>query len=367
MKIMYNHQIFHLKYGGISKYFYELAKNIASYKNSDIDVKINSPFYKNNYLTHKDKNLNFNGIKVPDFKGSGKLCLKLNSFISPFFLKNFNPDLIHETYYNSLSQKNVNTKKIITVHDMIHELFPNQFSSKDKTAELKNFAVNEADHILCNSYHTRNDLIKLLNVNIEKTSVIYHALSFVEGNEINKFEKENNPYILYVGSRNGYKNFIRFIKAYSNPKIKNSYNLIMFGGGKLNKKEIELLKKLKIKKESFKQISGNDLMLSNYYKSASLFVYPSLYEGFGVPPLEAMYNGCPVICSNSGSIPEVVGNAALFFDPYSEKSIQNQIISLLENSDLRSSLISKGFEQVKKYSWERCAKETYEVYDRILS
>ena len=367
MKILYNYQIFHLKYGGIAKYIFELIKNISSYKNKNIDIKINSPFYKNSYIANEPLDIEFSGVRFPDFRGSGKLCSLLNSLLSPISIYQFNPDIIHETYYNSINKKKKNIKKIITVHDMISELFPEYFYCKGKTSKIKKIAVDEADHIMCISKKTQDDLIRLFNVDIRKTSVAYLSPSTTKNEKIKYFTKEQKPYLLYVGSRFGYKNFKRFIEAYSHPKIKDYFNLIIFGGGKFNKDEISLFEELKIKKNSLKQISGNDILLSSYYKEASLFVYPSLYEGFGIPPLEAMNNCCPVICSNAGSIPEIVGDAAVLFDPYSLDSIRNAIFSVVYNDNLKQSLILKGSEQVKKFSWEKCAKETYKVYEKILS
>lgn len=365
MKILYKHQIFHLKYGGISRYFIELARNIALYKNKEVTVKIISPFFKNNYLSNKNLKFSFSGFKVPDFKGSVRFCLMMNSFLSPILSKNYDPNIIHDTYYNTVKHNTKHTKKIITVFDMIHELFPEQFSKRDKTTELKKFAVAEADHIICISNNTQKDLIKFFNVDIKKTSVIHLGFSFMT-KEIKKPEKTNKPYLLFVGSRNGYKNFTKFIEAYSAPKIKDFFDLVIFGGSRLSEKEIAIFERLQISKKSLKEINGDDATLAGYYKNASLFVYPSLYEGFGIPPLEAMHHGCPVVCSNSGSIPEVVGNAALLFDPYSVESIRNNIISVLYDNKLRLSLTSKGFEQVKKFSWEKCAKETYKVYKKVL-
>ena len=107
-------------------------------------------------------------------------------------------------------------------------------------------------------------------------------------------------------------------------------------------------------------------MLAGYYKNASLFVYPSLYEGFGMPPLEAMNYDCPVACSNTSCIPEIVGDAAILFDPYSIDSIRHNIISILYNDKIKSSLILKGLKQIKKFSWKKCASETYKVYENVL-
>ena len=365
MKILYNYQAFNQKYGGVSRYFVELANNIILYKNKKVTVKINSPFFKNNYLGNINQKILFNGFKFPDFKGSARLCSIVNSCVSPILSKHYEPDIIHETYYNGIIRTKTGTKKIITVYDMIHELFPDQFPKKDKTSELKKFAVTKADHIICISKNTQKDLVDIFNIDIKKTSVIYLGFSLTTA-KINEPQGFRKPYLLYVGSRNGYKNFIRFVKAYAAPKIKNSFNLVMFGGGRLNDQELSLFDKLKIPRDSLQQVSGDDAELAGYYKNASLFIYPSLYEGFGIPPLEAMNFGCPVACSNTSSIPEIVGNAAILFNPYSVDSMRDSIISILYNDKIKSSLILKGFKQVKKFSWKKCATETYKVYKNLL-
>ena len=365
MKILYNHQTFSQKYGGVSRYFVELANNITLYKNKKATVKINSSFFKTNYLSNINQKILFNGFKVPDFKGSARLCSIVNSFVSPILSKHYDPDIIHETYYNGISSNKTRAKKIITVHDMIHELFPDQFPKKDKTTELKKFAMTEADHIICVSKNTQKDLVDIFNIDIKKTSVIYLGYSLTTA-KINEPQGFRRPYLLYVGSRNGYKNFIRLAKAYATPKIKNYFDLVMFGGGRLNDQELLLFDKLKIPRDSLQQINGDDAELAGYYKNASLFVYPSLYEGFGIPPLEAMNYGCPVACSNTSSIPEIVGNAAILFDPYSLVSMRDSIISILYNDKIKSSLILKGFKQIKNFSWKKCATETYKVYKNVL-
>ena len=115
------------------------------------------------------------------------------------------------------------------------------------------------------------------------------------------------------------------------------------------------------------QEKGNDQKLIEYYKKASLFVYPSFYEGFGITPLEAMSLGCPVACSNTSSIAEVVSNAGIYFDPYSIQSISRAIKSTLEDDSLRKVLIKKGEKRIKKFSWEKCSLETYNLYKKLIS
>ena len=367
MKIAFNHQIFSAqKFGGVSRYFVELAKNLTMSKKNDAKIRIISPLHINNYLKNEMDNVLLQGYKFPDFKGSARICSVINSFLSPFLLKSFEPDLIHETYYNSMKRNTSRAKKIITVYDMIHEIFPEQFSKIDRVLEEKKFAIKNSDHIICISENTQKDLVRILDIDINKTSVVHLGYS-LSATKAKYYYKNERPYILYVGARDGYKNFSRFVQAYaSSIEIKNSFDIVMFGSNGFTDEEIMIFKKLNIRKENIRAVIGNDSKLANYYRNASLFVYPSLYEGFGIPPLEAMSYGCPVICSNTSSIPEVVGDAAILFDPYSLESISNAIETVLSNNELRSTLILKGFDRIRKFSWEKCAEETFDVYKKIL-
>lgn len=369
MKIAYNHQIFSLQaYGGISRYFIEIVKRIDETKKDQAKIKIFAPFHKNHYLALNKNKMLFTGFKIPNIRGSSKINSFLNSFLSPIQLNYYNPDIVHETYYCIKKTKNrSNVKKIVTVYDMIHELFPEEFSKKDKTSEIKKLSIMQADHVICISKKTQEDLVKILGIDKKKTSVVYLGYTLMADNNYssNIIEK---PYLLYVGSRKGYKNFHRLVEAYANSlEIKNFYNLVVFGGGPFSIEELEFFDLMKIDKHKMKQVTGDDVKLANYYHNASLFVYPSLYEGFGMPPLEAMSFGCPVACSNGGSIPEVVGNAGIFFDPYSIDSIRENIEKILNNNQLRSSIIEKGFQRLKNFSWDKCASETFEVYKKVFN
>ena len=140
----------------------------------------------------------------------------------------------------------------------------------------------------------------------------------------------------------------------------------LFWGGAFTKKEKELFRSLKIPENKIVQISGNDMLLSSLYSSAEAFIFPSLYEGFGLPLLEAMSADCPVICSNASSFPEVAGNAAEYFDPESEESLIDALENLLFDEVRKKSLIKAGLDRVKCFSWEKCATETEAVYTKLL-
>ena len=191
---------------------------------------------------------------------------------------------------------------------------------------------------------------------------------------IHKFEKiqnqevfkENDPFILYVGDRKRYKNFETLLKAFSlSSKIQKDFKLICFGGGKFNDIEKKKISEFKIKDYKIVQIDGDDGQLCYLYENAEVFIFPSKYEGLGLPHLEAMSLGCPVISSNHEAILEAVGNAAELFNPNNPEELSLKMEETLYSSEKRKDLIAKGFHRIKNFSWKKCANETLDVYKRI--
>lgn len=281
-----------------------------------------------------------------------------------------NPNIVHQTYFYPIYLFRKRTKKVLTIYDMIHEKFPSDFPSSDKTAKYKKLAAISADHIICISESTRQDVIDILGVEPNKTSVIYLGFNFftplqsVPGDMLHFFL---NPYLLYVGQRGGYKNFDKFIRAYGESKVLNEgFKVICFGGGAFTANEIGIMKDLGINQNTVLQISGDDQLLGHFYKNAAAFVYPSLYEGFGIPPLEAMSQGCPVVCSLSSSIPEVVRDAGEYFDPNDILGISSAIERVVFNENRTAELKFLGERQLIKFSWDKCAQETGEIYLKLF-
>lgn len=366
MRIAYDHKIFNWQeYGGISRYFWKLAVNIANINN--VDVGIVSPVYINNYLVNTSNHLQILGQKMPAIGRARFIYRAINQLSAPSMMARFQPDLVHETYYSTNRLAPAGIKVALTVFDMIHEYFPECYSARDPTSRAKAIAVNRADHIICISEQTRKDLIDVLRVDPAKITVIYLGFSLTKPVG-DKAQKDDRPYLLYVGERRGYKNFETLLRAYAaNRVLQRDYDLTVFGGGPLTVKEQWLIKHLDISFDRVRQVGGDDRILAGLYQKAAVFVYPSLYEGFGLPPLEAMSFDCPVVCSNTSSIPEVVGNAAELFDPRSVDALQETIERVLNNMTLRQTLIVRGRERIKLFSWERCAEQTLDVYRRILS
>jgi glycosyltransferase involved in cell wall biosynthesis len=367
MKVVFDGQIFSRQYyGGVSRYFVRLAEQLSALQ---VDVNILAPFHVNRYLNQLPGEY-VKGWRLGRFPPKTlRFFIELNRKVSALWIQKLRPDLLHETYY---SQKPVisNVKaRILTVYDMIHEKFPNEFGLNDATSGHKRVAVNRADHIICISYSAKKDLCELFQVPAAKVSVVHLGFERFNGGSINKKAiKNNRPYLLYVGIRRGYKNFTSTLLAIAAcPQIKKNFDLIAFGGGQLNREELLLLSRLGLTESTVKQMDGDDLLLGELYSNASAFIYPSLYEGFGLPLLEAMAYNCPVIASNTSSIPEVAGPAAQYFDPTDIQAQSEAIQAVVFNERRKAELILNGSKRLEMFSWERCAAETLDVYKQVLN
>ena len=172
---------------------------------------------------------------------------------------------------------------------------------------------------------------------------------------------------MYVGKRDGYKNFAGFLEAFAaSSYLKEHYSIIFFGGGVLQSSELAFADVLGLKPDQLVHYFGSDDLLASIYRRAQALIYPSLYEGFGLPPLEAMASGCPVICSNTSSLPEVVGTAGEYFDPLSQKSMMEVMEGVLSSPKRKDDLMAKGYLQASKFSWKKCAEETMREYRKLL-
>lgn len=361
MKIYYDYQIFFLqKYGGISKYFINLINNL----NSQTEKLVIAPAHKNYYLDNQIEDV----LKYIYFDTKTKNINYISNFLNKVFTKALykyrTPDIFHFTYFNQKYYLKKKTKHVITIHDLIKEKFYNEKFKNENLNKFKYF--DNMDKIICISNNTKKDLLEYYNFNPEFIKVIYHGVSFnKEYSEINNLHS-TKPYILFVGQRGEYKNFKNFIIAYKNSKkLSEDFDLVCFGGNDFTLEEINFFKELNILKK-IKKINGTDQELNFAYKNARCFVFPSLYEGFGLPILEAMNMDCPVICSNTSSFPEVANNAAVMFDPKNIENIIFEIENLVYNDQKILDLINKGRTNIKKFSWTKCANETLDLYKSLL-
>lgn len=362
MRIAFDQQIFAWQeYGGISRYICSLATHLT--KISGVQAKIFAPLNVNQYLPGLHPEMRA-GVNVRAISITDRVRINASRLMAIPLIKSFQPHLVHETYYSKRAYAPKGAYRVLTAYDMMHEKFPDTFPANDQTTSLKKSAFARADHIICISENTRRDLVDIFKVAAEKVSVVYLGFdTFLTETREKNIKLQDAPYLLYVGQRGKYKNFNNFLRTYASSKwLRSNFRIVCFGGGVFTFAEKEMFLANGICEANICQIGGDDAVLAECYRHAAVFVYPSLYEGFGIPPLEAMSVGCPVVCSNTSSIPEVVGKAGEYFDPTSIDAMRAAIEKVLQSSDNRAVLTTKGYERCKLFTWDKCAAETLAVY-----
>jgi glycosyltransferase involved in cell wall biosynthesis len=363
--VVYDHQVFSWQeYGGISRYFYELAGRVNAF--DGFSASIVAPLYVNRYL--KNGGMRARGMYLPPLSRGTRAVEFVNRHLESAWLKIRRPDVLHETYYPATSSAPKGCPIVVTVHDMIQEKFSAAFGLSDETSAKKRAAVMRADRVVCVSENTRADLIQIFNPDPGKIRTIHLGVAARTENALTMPPALPKPFFLYVGMRRGYKNFANVLNAYAaQPMLRQEFDLIAFGSNPLTPEEREAIGSLRLAPHQVRHLAGDDDLLGYLYGKAEALIYPSLYEGFGIPPLEAMSHGCPVLCSNTSSIPEVAGNAGLYFDPHSVEAIGDAMDRVASLPSLRSDLAARGRERAKEFSWDRCTARTLDVYRELVS
>lgn len=364
MHILYDYQVFSWqRYGGISRYFYELITRLATTPEHAVSVFMGLHINRYGLDRFRSQFQSFYGQEHRLNPTLTRAVRLLNPTLFSNFARRQSADLYHQTYYATPTAP-PGGKVVLTVYDMTHELLPDCFPARDRTRRLKRQAVARADGIICLSESAKRDLMALLDVPEDKIRVIHLANSLRCEAGLTPHVKD--PYVLFVGQRAGYKNFKSLAEAFaSRPNLAEDFRLICFGGGAFTPDEEAHLHALGIR-DRVDVLEGTDTLLANLYRHAAAFVYPSRYEGFGLPPIEAMYYGCPVLVSRVSSIPEVVGDAGRYFDPDDREDLAFQLERLLRDDALRQELSAKGREREALFSWDRCAAETTRFYRHVL-
>ncbi len=269
---------------------------------------------------------------------------------------------------------------ILTIHDLALEKYPafgkKKYGAKFSSWKTKKRALS-ADHIIAVSQNSLEDIVKIVGVPRERISAIYNGVDpfFMPDHERQSFLKikekygiKKNQFILFTGTVEPRKNVKTLLKAFSrNRQLRKGCSLVLAGGKGWKNEDMQQF----ILNEGIQ----NELSITGYisreelrilYSFSACFVFPSIYEGFGMPILEAMACGAPVICSNSSSLPEVAGNAAITLDPLDVEGFSAWMETIITNEDLRRKLVQKGFERVKTFSWEEAARKTLKIYEKVL-
>ncbi|MBK0383664.1 glycosyltransferase family 4 protein [Pedobacter sp. SD-b] len=363
-KIFFDHQKFTTqKFGGISRYFANIIHTIK--QEPDFGYSLGVANSNNYYIKEEKQFLNnaFADFLLQSEYGFRKF--KLNELYCKYLLKQNNFDVFHPTYYEPYFIKDLKKPMVTTIHDMTHERLPQYFWVKDPLTQYKRINANRADKIIAISNTTKNDLLTYLPVDESKIEVIYHGIDLETPLVFEEIIGLPKNYLLFIGDRGGYKNFYLLLDAFAEISKKNpDIELVLAGGGNLEGVDIETINRLKLN-DRVKHFNVSDGQLNYLYQNALIFIYPSLYEGFGLPILEAFKAKCPVLLSQTDCFEEIAQNSTAFFSPYSLDDLIFQIDKLINDSKLREELVKKGEKRLADFPLQKSMDKTLALYKTL--
>ena len=351
LRILYSHDIFSMQFvGGISRYIFELFS-----RNENATIPL---LYSENLYLNKHR-------KTTHFRGKTRIISLLNEMCEKLLSKNAF-DIYHISYYKKSPNRPKDAIFIVSVYDMIHEIYAKTYFKNDtKTSALKRQNCLQCDGIIAISQTTKNDLMKYFGIDGRKIRVIYLGHSLQKPPTLRK-NSQNLPknYILFVGSRGAYKNFTNF--AYAFVEILRIYPQIMAlcVGEQFSGDESKFLESLNIK-NAFIALQAKESELYEIYARAKCFVFPSFYEGFGIPILESFFAGCPAILSDIAVFREIADDAAIYFNPHDKTQITKAILQIISNASIAKEKIALGKERLKHFSWDKTYHQTMEFYSEM--
>jgi glycosyltransferase involved in cell wall biosynthesis len=354
MRLVYDNIIFSLqKAGGISVYWFELIKRLSRVHDSAIYYQLDN----NNIFARQ--------LPVPTRRES---VLPVSIVrCAPFLSRLPGGSIFHSSYYRVSLQRDV--KNVVTAHDFTAERVPDR-PRRGLNILQKRFALSRAAGIICVSQNTRDDLLALYPGTRAPITVIHNGVSEgfhplpADAALTGRFEElRGTKVVLFVGTRDVVKNFRLAVQVLAS--LENGYRLVLIGGGALSEEEARLLERsLPGRFHHYLGVSEPELNL--LYNKAHCLLYPSSYEGFGLPVIEAMRAGCPVVALRASSIPEVAGGAGLLADAADREEFVAKVASL-EDAQLRAVQVEKGLRRAQEFSWDRCFEQTYEFYATVAS
>lgn len=361
MKILYDHLVFsEQRYGGITRYIEELALRLSG----EAEVTLFQGLHKS------DSRLAEQRARFARFAGRRWNGMPLQRRLRPWLNQRWlagtgwlnDCDIYHTSYYHETTMPSRGIP-VITAYDFIHERFPQFYGAAPAIVAQKRHALTQARAIVCISENTARDLREWFPPGDRAVAVIPLANSLTE--IPGEIPRHPRPYVLFVGKRSGYKNFKLLAQAFAaDDRLRRDFDLVTFGGEDERWFEKNGFDRAGLRIHSY---YGDDTLLANLYRHARAFVYPSLYEGFGIPPLEAMHYGCPVVTTDGGSLREVVGDAAALIDPQEVDSLCAALHRVCYDEAARTDLVTRGIANEARFSWTRCASETLAFYRTLLA
>jgi glycosyltransferase involved in cell wall biosynthesis len=368
MRVFYDHQVFSLQdAGGAARYHYELIAHLLPHFDVQIEAFLGLQNSIYPFASLADPKVRITGMSSTLRPGAPRYAV--NEALSNVFVSTRGTfDVYHPTLYRALPLVR-RRRMVVTHHDCAHELYPQMFRNAPLVVRNKRKLYGRADAIICVSESSRRDLLHYYEVDSDRVFVVYHGFKpFQLSKETTaQTQPPKRPYVLFVGFRGTYKNFAMLLTAYARSGVARDYDLLTIGGGGFSLEEQSQIENLGVAQKVMNLRNIDDSRLSGIYRGASLFIYPSLHEGFGFPPLEAMSVGCPVLVSSTSSLPEICGDAANYFDPEDPDGLSRSMMRILGNQESLSQVSARGYAQVAKYDWNEAAAKTHQIYINVLN
>jgi glycosyltransferase involved in cell wall biosynthesis len=370
MRILFDHQVFSWQsYGGVSRYFVEQMRGLMAQGH---EARLPDGFYAENVYLRQMPGFQRKSLTSFAFKGKKMLQNLLGRRASRRAVRDDHPDVFHPTYFDPYFLPTVQQQKtpfVLTVHDMIHEIYghgsQNLFSLDRNVVKNKRLLAEKADAVIAVSENTRRDLLRFCpDIDASKVFVAHHGNALLRPPGATHAVQGN--YLLFVGQRKAYKNFL-WMAAELAGLLHSEKDLQLWcvGGSDFDANENEQLARLGIASKVLYKKVGSDDALADIYAGARCFIFPSQYEGFGIPVLEAFGCGCPAVLNRCSSLPEVGGDAAIYFDEKAPGSLETAVRNVLYDTALRKEVIQRGYERAAAFTWEKSVARHLEVYQSL--
>jgi glycosyltransferase involved in cell wall biosynthesis len=351
VRVLFSPDVFvRQRFGGVSRYFSELHTGLTE---AGVDARIFAGLHDNQYIASGAA-----GTLQRRLPMRPRLLLS-NVAFAAYSMAQRKVSVVHPTYYTA-GRIPGGRPHVCTFYDLIHLRYSGRFASSDHTVDRQRFWARTADKIIAISEATATDLVSLLGVPRDKITVVHLGVHMPDA----PTHRETGDHLLYVGGRGGYKNWRTVVAALRSPEL-TDLRLVCSGGGAPTNEEKALLEEWGVSRR-VEFVQADEETLCRLYRTAVALVYPSLYEGFGLPPLEAMARGVPVVAARAASIPEVVGDAALLFDPHSPEELVDALGRMLDTST-REDLTRRGRARARMFPWSNTTRQTIDVYREMLS
>jgi glycosyltransferase involved in cell wall biosynthesis len=342
-------------HGGVSRYFSELYRGVLLH---GLQSRVAAPLHWNEHLSALDRTSRLPAAWVPKSKLTRRGADVLANAAAYGLLRSrWRHAIYHPTHYRAVRPPS-STRTVLTVYDMIYELFPTMFAQPSGDAIAKRWWCERAELIIAISETTKADLLSLLPVDPDKVVVIPLGVQPVAPAST---PVSDRPFFLYVGPRQGYKNFDVVLSALSLSLRSDVPALLTYGGPPLAPSELQRMAALGVE-DRVKWRSGDDVLLAAHYRDAIALLYPSRYEGFGLPVLEAMAMGCPVVASDTPALREIGAEAPLFFDPNEPEELLTAMTQIETDTALREKCIATGMRRAKSFQWRYTIEATIAAY-----